>query len=295
MYIHLGRLTRTLAAPPETATGLGAAWVVPSRAIYSSSALAEPQSGCSFKPPFSSAERNITEADAPHIFTILGGPSPWQHYLQRNLATYKRTLPARPMRIVIGGQFARAYRDVFGQPPPADAQGFVDRRNGTIFLREFPRRNFNQTKVGLALHEAVHLFSHPPGRSNRLRATVYALLEEGLLEGLTQMITEDILTTQCIRPLRSDWQAYKEYVPVARRFTQVFTPAVVADAYFNGTVTPLINAVTRRWTVEGFRRIRQLTNQKKTEEALQVIEALERAYRLKPRIIEFQQVFRGSR
>jgi hypothetical protein len=103
------------------------------------------------------------------------------------------------------------------------------------------------------------------------------------------------LAAQCISPLRSDWQAYKEYIPVARRFIEVFTPAVVGDAYFNGTVTPLINAITRRWTADGLARVRRLTNQAQTEQALQTIEALEQAYRSKPRIIGFQQIFRGSR
>ena len=263
--------------------------------MYIMTTLGEPRSACNFQPPFSSAERNITENDAPHILTILGGPSPWQQFLRRNLDAHKKDLPAQPMRIVTEGEFAKRYSGVFGQPPPADAQGFVDRRNATIFLREFPARNFNQTKAGLALHEAVHLFSHPPGRSNRLRATVYALLEKGLLEGLTQIVTEDIQAAQCIRPLRAEWQAYGKYIPVARKFIQVFTPAVVGDAYFNGTVTPLINAITRRWTADGLARVRRLTNQAQTEQALQAIEALEQAYRSKPRIIGFQQIFRGSR
>jgi len=147
----------------------------------------------------------------------------------------------------------------------------------------------------LALHEAVHLFSHPPGRSNRPRATAYGLLETGLVEGLTQIVTEDIQAAQCIRPLRAEWQAYKEYLPVARRFVEIFTPALVADAYFNGSITPLVNAITRRWTIDGFRRVRQLTNQKKTEQALRTIETLEQTYRSRPRIIGFQQIFRGSR
>ena len=263
--------------------------------MYIVNTLAESRSGCNFQPPFSSAERNITEKDAPHIFTILGGPSPWQQFLRRNLVAHKKDLPARPIRIVTDGEFAGKYNGIFGQPPPTDAQGFVDRASATIYLREFPARNFNQTKAGLALHEAVHLFSHPPGRSNRLRATSYGLLEQGLLEGLTQIVTEDIQVAQCIRPLRSDWQAYKEYVPVARRFMQVFTPALIADAYFNGSITPLVNAITRRWTIDGFRRVRQLTNQKKTEQALQAIEAIEQTYRSRPRVIGFQQIFRGAR
>src|SRR5918993_1120334 len=127
--------------------------------MYIMTTLEEPPSACNFQPPFNSAERNITEADAPQIFAILGGPSPWQHFLQRNLAAHQKTLPARPMRIVTDGEFARRYSAIFGQRPSADAQGFVDRANATIYLREFPTRNFNQTKAGLALHEAVHLFS----------------------------------------------------------------------------------------------------------------------------------------
>ena len=78
-----------------------------------------------------------------------------------------------------------------------------------MILREFPAKNFGKTKVGLALHEAVHLFSHPPGKSNTLRATVYDLLGRGLIEGLTQMITDDILAEQKFSPLRADWQAFR--------------------------------------------------------------------------------------
>jgi hypothetical protein len=263
--------------------------------MYITTTLAEPRSTENFQLPFSSAERNITERDAPHIFTILGGPSPWQRYLRRNLDTHRQDLPAKPMRIVNDAEFARKYRGIFGEAPPADAQGFVDRANATMYLREFPARNLDQTKAGLALHEAVHLFSHPAGRSNRLRATVYGLLEEGLLEGLTQIITEDIQAAQGIRPLRAEWQAYGKYIPVARKFIQVFTPGLVGDAYFNGTVTPLINAITGRWTAAGLDRVRRLTNQEQTEQALKAIETLEQAYRSRPRIIGFQQVFRGSR
>jgi hypothetical protein len=256
--------------------------------------LEEPPSTCNARPPFTSAERNITEGDALQIFAILGGPSPWQGYLQRNLAAHQKSLPARPMRIVTDGEFATTYRAIFRQPPPAHAQGFVDRRNATIFLREFPARNFNQTKAGLALHEAVHLFSHPPGQSNSLRATVYALLEEGLLEGITQIVTDEIQGAQCIRSMRAAWQPYKEYIPVARKFLETITPALVADAYFDGRIAPLINAIERRWTISGFQGVRRLTNQRKTDEALQAIEALEQAFRSKPRVIQFQQVFRGS-
>src|SRR5262249_50989461 len=117
------------------------------------------------------------------------------------------------------------------------------------------------------------------------------------LEGLTQIITEDIQAEQGIRPLRDDWQPYQKVIPVAAKFMQVFTPAVVGDAYFCGKVTPLINAITSRWTVDGLDRVRRLTSQEQTQQALKAIEALEQAYvkRSQLRMIQFRQVFRGFR
>jgi outer membrane protein OmpA-like peptidoglycan-associated protein len=113
-----------------------------------------------YRPPFTSAERHITEQEAPQIFVILCGRSLWQQYFRSNLNAHLQDLPAqRPIRIVI--DLDQRYRAVFGAPPPADAQGFVDRRSATIYLKEFPAGNVGKSLVGLALHEAVHLFSHP--------------------------------------------------------------------------------------------------------------------------------------
>jgi hypothetical protein len=254
--------------------------------MYISTTLAESPSTAVYVRPFDSAERNITEADAPHILTILGGPSPWRRYLLSNLAARRGTLPAKPMRICDENEFARGYQRIFGERPPVDAQGFVDRRNGVMVLKEFPARNFGKTKVGLALHEAVHLFSHPPGKSNQLRATSYGLLGQGLIEGITQMITDDILAEQKFRPMPERWQAYQSLTPIARKFVDSFSP-LVAEAYFNGAVIQLFNAIQARWTMPGFRRVVDLANQKQTIPALQLMSVLNQ-----PRVIQFQQVFR---
>ena len=232
-----------------------------------------------------SAERDVTENDAGHVLTILGGPSPWQHFLQANLSSNRRDLPAKPIRICDPGEFATGYRRIFGQAPDADAQGFVDRRSAMMILKEFPERNFGKSKLGLALHEAVHLFSHPPGRSNLIRGTVFNLLQHGLVEGLTQIITEDIQTTQCIRPMRDRWRAYEAFTPVARSFVASFSPRIIGEAYFFGRINPLVNLIHVRWTDRAFHRLRELVNQKQTQAALRFIDQLNR-----PR--EFQQVFR---
>jgi hypothetical protein len=243
----------------------------------------------------SSAERHIKEQDAPQIFALLCGPSPWQQFFRSNLNAHLQSIPKqRPIRIVTEGDFARKYKDVFSASAPQDAQGFVDRRNATIYLKEFPVGNFGRSLVGIALHEAVHLFSHPPGRSNQLRALAYDFLGVGLLEGITQLITEDIQTAQCIQPMRERWQAYNDYLPVAREFIRIFTPAIVGDAYFNGNVNRLLRAIEGRWSFSSFQRLRMLTNQKGKEQAMQLIASLEKAYsnRPKPKMSKFQWVFR---
>lgn len=243
----------------------------------------------------SSAERHITERDAPQIFAILCGPSPWSQFFRSNLNAQLQSIPKqRPVRIVTDGEFNRKYKDVFNAPAPQHAQGFVDRRNATIYLKEFPAGNFGRSLVSLAIHEAVHLFSHPPGKSKQLRATAFSFLGVGLLEGITQVITEDIQTAQCIQPMRERWQAYKEYLPVAREFIRIFTPAIVGDAYFNGNLTRLLRVIEGRWTFPSFLKLKLLTDQKDPVKALQLIASLEKAYanRPKPKIRQFQWVFR---
>jgi hypothetical protein len=190
------------------------------------------------------------------------------------------------MRICDENEFARSYQRVYGERVPVDAQGFVDRRNGMMILKEFPARNFGKTKVGLALHEAVHLFSHPAGKSNQTRGTAFSLLNSGLIEGITQMITDDILAEQEFSPLPERWQAYGLLTPIAREFVRSFSP-LVAEAYFNGAILPLFNAIQARWTMPAFQRVAELANQKQKNPALQLMTVLNQ-----PRVTQFQQVFR---
>src|SRR5258705_6662743 len=109
--------------------------------MYITTRLSEAVPNC---PASFTAERDITENDGAFILGILGGPSPWQTYLRSNLAAHQRGLPAKPIRICDEGEFADGYRRVHGEPAPANAQGFVDRRNGMMILKEFPQRNFGK-------------------------------------------------------------------------------------------------------------------------------------------------------
>ena len=51
-----------------------------------------------------------------------------------------------------------------------------------------------ETLVVSALHELVHWVSHPPLQGHRI--TAWGFLDDGLGEGLTQVVTEDIFEDQ---------------------------------------------------------------------------------------------------
>lgn len=192
------------------------------------------------------------------------------------------------MRIVRDETFATEYKKIFDLYPDADAQGFVERRNAVIYLKEFPQGNSNQSKVGLALHEAVHLFSHPAGKSNHLRGAAYGMLGRGLLEGFTQVVTEDIQAEQAIRPMRSDWQAYRQFTPVVRKLLKLLGPNLIAGAYFYGQLNPFLQGVIAKMTAARFHQLRQLTDQGNTQQAIDLIDKVARY-----RVTQLQHVFRG--
>ena len=205
------------------------------------------KSGKDYRPPFSSAQRHITEGDAVRIFTILCDHPPGKISYAQTWPLVKRVLPQGPAN---AGSSAKEIWPSAIKTSSAlghlQTRGFVDRRNAVIYLAEFPSKNYGGSLAGLALHEAVHLFSHPPGKSKQLRSTGFSFLRVGLIEGLTQAITENMQEAQGIRPLPDRWQAYQEYTPVARQFVRCFTAQVVGDAYFNGNLTRLLRAIERR-------------------------------------------------
>ena len=70
----------------------------------------------------------------------------------------------------------------------------------------------------LALHEMVHWVSHPPEQGHRL--TAWLALDEGLIEGLTQVVTEDIFED---RGISQYWKAiYMEQVAIVRKLIERF-------------------------------------------------------------------------
>ena len=240
------------------------------------------------EPPVKSGGEYIGEKDAAKLLTNLSGPSLYQNYIQPVMKSKAAsTLPKNFLRIVsspkevpehLRGRFAK------------DVGGTIDRRTGTIYMVPAPGRRAD-TRLAYALHEAVHLFAHPfmalvdevtfqrsYGRGCTTETDVGTFQRKycvGFGEGATQLIAEQIMDAQCISQYRD--RPYAEFTPVVKELIRVFSPDRFARAYFWGKVKEFTDAMEFRWGIS-WRVVAGLTLEKKTKQALDMINKLELAY-----------------
>jgi hypothetical protein len=191
----------------RTRDGLG------QRQTTSSTLLAEPP--CPTRARFRSAEDRIHEDDFEAVLTVLAGTSPWQAFIRENLRVARGNLPDRPFRIVGNRDFIRTMTGLGERGDVTHIPGVTDKRAG-IIMQEFFGMDSRATFLGAALHEAVHLISHPAGRGRDRHSTAWGFLGTGLLEGLVESITRDILSAQCIALARPSMRGHEQRVTVAR-------------------------------------------------------------------------------
>src|SRR5918999_152111 len=108
-------------------------------------------------------DERIWEGDFETVLKVLAGPSPWQPYIRESLRLTRQTLPSRPFQIV---KFEK-FQDTMGKDVNiSHIPGVTDKRTGIITMQEWGL-NSQSTYLSAALHEAVHLVSHPQGRAGR--------------------------------------------------------------------------------------------------------------------------------
>jgi hypothetical protein len=213
--------------------------------IYS---LGAPLEGCtssSFK-----GGQAIGEDDARKLLMILAGPSPYQPYLKKAMAQQATTVPKRFLRIVtsVTSQVPKYLQQVFAGG--GFVGGTIDRWTRTIYMVPAPGLRF-ETRLEYALHECVHLFAHPhvPTKGQCPPVCVGSFQRrfgKGLGEGLTQIITEDVMDAQCIDRYYRD-KPYADFADVTRKVVSVFGLNAMARAYFFGDVQALNTSMDVRW------------------------------------------------
>jgi SAM-dependent methyltransferase len=218
---------------------------------------------------FRSAEDRVYEDDFEAVLTVLAGPSPWQEYIRENLRVARQNLPRRAFRVVNSEEFVRTMRALGEDGDMAHIPGVTDKRAGIITMQEFFGKNSHQTFLGAALHEAVHLVSHPAGRSRTQHSTAWGILGEGLLEGLVECVTRDILSTQGIALAQPGLLGHQQRVPVARELLRRLSVPLLARVLFGGDFQQFLMVMNHTYSPAGWTEIKMLTTSNNPARAIQ--------------------------
>lgn len=218
--------------------------------MYIFPGLAQPPAR--YRPPFDKGGQPVGEGDARHLLTILAGPSPYQPYLLRAMAQHRTTVPGRFLRVVtnVGSQVPKPLQHLFTTTGGSLVGGTIDRWSRTIYVVPPPGLR-DETRVEYALHECVHLFAHPhvpaAGQCPRVCVgTFQRTCGTGFGEGMTQVVTEDIMDAQGISRYYRD-RPYEAFTPVVRAVIGALGLDVLARAYFFGAVQALTTSMEARW------------------------------------------------
>src|SRR4030095_8944748 len=224
----------------------------------------------------------VGEDDAKHLLTILAGRSPYQPYLTRAMARRATTLPKRCFRVVtsVSSQVPKHLQHLFTSGGGRMTGGTIDRWTRTIYVVPAPGLR-QETRLEYAIHECVHLFAHPhaPTQQQCPAPCIGTFQHEfgtGFGEGLTQVITEDIMCEQNIS--RFSDRPYEDLAAIMRKVIKVFGLDAMARAYFFGDVKSLRTSMEARWGTN-WHAIAGHTTAGDSKRALAQIEQLEAAYK----------------
>jgi hypothetical protein len=171
----------------------------------------------------------VDQSDFSSVLDILAGRSPWQSYILPNLKIAKAS--RRSFSVLPENQFRERTKLDVNDP------GVTFKQTGDIIMLQWGAAG--RTYLSAVLHESVHLVSHPPNQGQP-HSTAMAYLGEGLLEGLVEVVTEDILKAQSIALAPAKMRGHQERVPIVRELIKTAGIPIFARALFQGWVpTPL--------------------------------------------------------
>jgi hypothetical protein len=208
---------------------------------------------------FRSGEDRIYEDGFEAVLAVLSGSSRWQEYIVENLRVARRNLPRRHFRIVSSKDFAQTMKALGNGGDIAHIPGVTDKRAGVITMQEFFGVNSRATYLGAALHEAVHLVSHPAGRGRNHHSTAFNILGEGLLEGLVELITREILSAQSIALAKPEKLGHESRVPVARELLRNLSVPLLGRVLFAGDFQQFLMVMNHVYSPQGWAEIGRLT------------------------------------
>jgi hypothetical protein len=216
---------------------------------------------------FTSAEEPVLEPGFNSVLKVLAGPSPWQEYILPNLAIAKKNRPAKPFSILSLREFTDLLTSRGIPGSERNIPGFTDKKTGTITMAEWGP-NTKSTFLGAALHEAVHLVSHPP-QQGAANSTAWDILGQGLLEGMVECVTLDILLAQRIALAKPSMRGHQQRLKVAVTLLRTLSIPFLARVLFGGQRDPFEPVVRHTYSWNGWDEIKTLTTNNEADRALE--------------------------
>lgn len=209
----------------------------------------------------SASERvSVFEDDFIGVCQVLAGHSRWQKFIGPNVDPAIKKYARQTFNIVSMETFGRRGR------LDAETMAYTDKVKPEMVFVEINKGGAETLAVS-ALHELVHWVSHPPLQGHRI--TAWGFLDDGLGEGLTQVVTEDIFEDQGITQYYKP--VYSERVAVVRKLIERFDVGPFGDALFGGNVKSL-QPLLDTYGSEGMRQIITLATANNSKKAIEYID-----------------------
>ncbi len=216
---------------------------------------------------FQSAEEPVFEGGFNSVLKVLAGPSPWQQYILPNLAIARKNLPAKPFSIVSLREYSDLLTNRGITGSDRNIPGFTDKQTGAITMQEWGP-NTKSTFLGAALHEAVHLVSHPP-QQRSVNSTAFGILGQGLHEGMVECVTLDILLAQRIALAKPSMRGHQQRLQVAVALLRTLSIPLMARVLFGGDRSQFEAVVHHTYSVNGWHEIKTHTTNNDPKLALE--------------------------
>jgi hypothetical protein len=198
---------------------------------------------------FTKGDDPVYRDDFGAVIAVLQGQSRWQRFIVENVEMAQLApADANELKFKDGAfkidkgttnpdgtnDFKTDTRSLGLGDIPSDAAGVTDKIHSRIIMKEWGASR--DSYLLAVLHECVHLISDPATGGTKY-STAHSYLGSGLLEGLVEAITEDILADQRI-PLPRDpgMLGHPQRVPIARELMAQSDPSLWAGCFLEETL-----------------------------------------------------------
>ncbi|HWA58840.1 MAG TPA: hypothetical protein VG692_16395 [Gemmatimonadales bacterium] len=209
---------------------------------------------------FASAEDRVDEDSFEAILTVLGGDSAWRDFLRPACAAARKNIPERPFRVVPQAEYATELAKLDKKATPNDTPGVTNKRDGIIWMQGYFGTKSREAMLGHSLHEAVHLVSHIPGRAGKQHSTAMGVLGDGILEGLVECVTTNILNTQKIALADPGKRGHQQRVPVVQELISTYRIGIpiLGCVLFRGDTERFFRLMESAFTTAGWLEVQRL-------------------------------------